>query len=277
MRAVSPTYSEHPEVINGNALINGVSIRYRTIRREESTQLPSLVMLHQSPLSSRRFIRLLPHLADFCTPYALDSPGYGESQSLGAHWTVEEYARIVIDFAGSLPSETSFLFGRATGSVFAAHAASRPSQPFRGVILHGLPVYTDEEKKDRLASFAPPYVVDDAGGHLGWIWDRIHSEYPWIGAELATSLVADYLDAGPDFASAYRSIWQTDLKSAARSLTIPVLLLGGERDRLKFMFARACQLLPQAKSILIPEATDFVAEQEPLVFSSILRDFIGSL
>lgn len=264
-------------VRSGTRQLNDATIRFRTANLDPDPDLPSLVLVHQSPLSSRRYARLLPHLVDFCNPYALDTPGYGESQSPDPDWTGDDYGQIITDFTESLDGNESFLFGRATGSVFALLAAVQKPELFRGLILHGLPVYTDDEKSDRLASFAPPYVVGDDGQHLLWIWERVHTEYPWIDAELATSMVSDYLDAGPDFASAYRAIWRTDLVAAAKLLGTPTLLLSGERDRLLHMFSRSTELLPWAASTLIPGATDFVAEQDPTRFAEILRNFVVSV
>ncbi|MEO6943870.1 MAG: alpha/beta hydrolase [Lacisediminihabitans sp.] len=232
-------------------------------------------MLHQSPLSSRRYQKLLPFLAEFCTPYALDTPGFGESTPPDGEWAVADYSKVVTDFAESLRPGIVFLFGRATGAVFALHAASMRKDLFDGVILHGLPVYTVEEREQRLRSFAPPYLINDSGDHFTWIWNRIHSEYPTIDASLATNLVRDFLDAGPDFATAYRAIWREDVQLWSGGLSIPTLLVGGDKDRIKYMFPRACALFPEATSVMIPEATDFVAEQDPEGFAQVIRKFIA--
>jgi pimeloyl-ACP methyl ester carboxylesterase len=139
-----------------------------------------------------------------------------------------------------------------------------------------MPVYTAEERADRLAQFAPPFAPRDDGGHLAWIWQRIHNEYPWIDAPLATEFVRDYLATGGDFATAYRAIWRYDLRAAAAAgLAVPTLLIGGTRDRIFFMQARARALLPQARAETLEDATDFVAEQEPERFASLLTGFIA--
>tara|TARA_B110000196_G_C21092394_1_gene638219 strand:- start:1010 stop:1480 length:471 start_codon:yes stop_codon:yes gene_type:complete len=154
------------------------------------------------------------------------------------------------------------------------------SNRVKKLILHGMPVYTPEEREQRLADFAPPYEVLDDGSHLQWIWDRIHDEYPWINAELATNNLKDFLNCGPDFAASYRAIWRYDLPLRIASLNnlmpMPILLLAGSNDRIAFMHERAVKLLPDSSVQYIENATDFVAEQDPENFSQILLNFLNN-
>jgi pimeloyl-ACP methyl ester carboxylesterase len=184
-------------------------LHYRTVPADPA--LPLLIMLHQSPLSSRNYEAVLPLLAGHCRPVALDTPGYGGSSAVPEDWTVADYAQVVWDLADRLAAERVFVFGRATGAVFALEAALAQPQRVQGLVLHGMPVYTDAERTDRMQNFAPPFPAAADGAHLTGIWKRIHNEYPWIGPELATHFAHDFLSAGPDFARSYRAIWRYDL------------------------------------------------------------------
>ena len=251
-------------------------VHLRTVASGAAARWP-VFLLHQSPLSSRNYEQLLPLLTGPCHPVALDTPGYGSSSPAPAHWEVEDYANAVWDAADALgwPGQ-AVLFGRATGAVFALQAAlSRPDR-VRCLILHGMPVYTDAERAHRMAHFAPPLPLQADGSHLQRIWDRIQGEYPWIDPALATHLAADFLAAGPDFAQSYRAIWRYDLAHHARAGTgCPTLLLGGSADRIAFMHARAVALLPNAESLVLNGATDFVAEQAPVQLARPVQDFIA--
>ena len=114
-----------------------------------------MLLLHQSPLSSRNYEALLPLLAGHARPYALDTPGYGASSAAPERWEVADYAAALWDCAGRLGAEKLILFGRATGAVFALEAAASRPERVQCLILHGLPVYTDAERADRMAGFAP--------------------------------------------------------------------------------------------------------------------------
>ncbi len=248
-------------------------VHYRTVAADAA--LPVLLMLHQSPLSSRNYERLLPLLAADCRPYAIDTPGFGGSDHFAADWEVADYAGMVWAIADCLSAQRVMLFGRATGAVFAAEAALQHQARVPCLMLHGMPVYTDAERVDRTANYAPPYQLAIDGSHLQWIWDRIRGEYPWIGAELATMFVRDFLAAGPDFATAYRSIWRYDLPNRLRgALAVPTLLLGCTGDRIGFMHDRATALLSQAEAVVLDGATDFVAEQDPARFADHMLRFM---
>tara|TARA_Y100001970_G_scaffold288422_1_gene415658 strand:+ start:811 stop:1671 length:861 start_codon:yes stop_codon:yes gene_type:complete len=251
-------------------------LHYRSVSL--GSKLPLLVMMHQSPLSSRNYDALLPYLAEQFQVIAIDTPGFGNSDRLNTDWEVKDYANLAFECANKLGQETFYLFGRATGSVFALEALLLNPKRINKLILHGIPVYTPDERKQRLADFAPPYEILDDGSHLKWIWDRIHNEYPWIDAELATNNLKDFLDCGPDFAASYRSIWRHDLPERVgeliNSIHNAILLIAGENDRIGFMHERAVKLLPSAEVEFIEKATDFVAEQNPKLFSQILINFL---
>jgi pimeloyl-ACP methyl ester carboxylesterase len=136
-------------------------------------------------------------------------------------------------------------------------------------------VYTDAEKSERIAGFAPAYVLDDDGGHLEWIWRRVQQEYPEISTDLATELVRDYLSAGPDFATGYRSVWRYEIQSDVDKLDVPTMLVAGGRDRIRYMHTRARCLIPFAEEAVLDDATDFVAEQEPERFALEIERFLG--
>ncbi|MFC6090092.1 alpha/beta fold hydrolase [Saccharothrix lopnurensis] len=236
--------------------------------------LPLLVMFHQSPLSSRRYRPALDGLVDFCVPVAVDTPGYGSSEAGAGDWDVDRYADVAWFVADRLGAERPWLFGRATGAVFALHAAARRPGRAAGVVLHGVPVYTEAEKADRLATFAPPWTHDGEGDHLRWIWDRVRGEYPWASAGLLTGLVRDHLDAGPDFAASYRAIWRHDLHDSARRAGPVDLLLSGTADRIAAMHERSLAAIGHRRAVVLAGATDFVAEQDPQGFRAALADTI---
>ena len=151
---------------------------------EADPALPLLLLLHQSPLSARNYDRLLPLLTPVCRPVAIDTPGYGGSDLPERQWEVADYAAHVLAIADRLGASRFHLFARATGTVFALATALAAPARLHSLALHGMPVYTAEERADRLAQFAPPFAPRDDGGHLAWIWQRIHTEYPWIEEQL---------------------------------------------------------------------------------------------
>jgi hypothetical protein len=87
--------------------------------------------------------------------------------------------------------------------------------------------------------------------------------------------VRDYLHAGPDFAASYRAIWRHDLHASAREAGRVDLLLAGARDRIRHMHERAVTAIPHRAAQVLPDATDFVAEQDPAEFCRVVGAAIG--
>ncbi|MDP9821864.1 alpha/beta fold hydrolase [Nocardioides massiliensis] len=276
MTAAGPPLVERHVVRVGG----GGSVHLRAVAMDgdaggDASAVPPLVLVHQSPLSSRRFTPLLAELGSWTRALAPDTPGYGDSPPLATETTVDDLAATLWAAIDAMAAGPVRILGRATGAVLAAAmTADRPDR-VRHLVLHGVPLYTAEEAQSRLRDFAPPYVPDEEGTHLQWIWQRVRGEYPWAPPELVTSFVADYLAAGPDFATAYRAMWRYNLDDALRTIgdaNVRTTLLAGGRDRIGFMHERARRRITWADERVLPEATDFVAEQDPVGFSRLLRE-----
>jgi pimeloyl-ACP methyl ester carboxylesterase len=245
-------------------------VHFRTV--EAPADFPVLLLLHQSPLSSETYERLLPHLASWCRPVALDTPGYGGSSPAPEGWEIADYAAAVWTCADALGAHKVMLAGRATGSVFALEAARVRPERTRALVLYGYPAYNAEERAHRRAHHAPPNPPRDDGGHLQVLWNRIKGEYPWMDPRLAMLSIRGYVIAGEDFASSYRAVWRHD-PAVPRKLPMPTLLLGGTKDRLFFMFERTKKLFPDAEARVLEGATDFVMYQEPERFAAAIAEF----
>ena len=251
----------------------GGQVHYRTV--DVDLALPPLLLLHQSPLSSRMYEAVLPLLAGTVRPVALDTPGYGGSEAPPREWEIADYGRWVLAVADALGAQRFHLFGRATGALFAACVARTAPERLLSLTLHGLPLYAEEERAALLAGYAPPYPPKPDGSHLASIWSRIRHEYPWMDGAMATRRVAEYLEAGPDFAASYRAMWRHDaLAAIGEGWRVPTLLIHGGRDRIAEMRPRALALLPAAEEVYFEDATNFVAEQEPERFAAALIPFL---
>lgn len=261
-------------------------VHYRTVHAPASAGVearPLLLMLHQTPLDSEHYERVLPLLAEFAHPVAVDSPGYGLSDrppsgsaaAGGSEWDVEDYGRLTWEIADQLGGERVYLFGRATGSVLAVESAAQQPERVRALVLHGLPVYDDETKVQRLADveFGAPIAPQADGAHLVRLWERVLGQYPYLEPDEVQWHVERYLAGGPDFALAYRALWRYDLPAAVARLRAPALLIGGTRDRVFGWFEDGRRLMPDAEWELFDGATDFIAADEPERFAARLRRF----
>ncbi|MGA1498552.1 MAG: alpha/beta fold hydrolase, partial [Steroidobacteraceae bacterium] len=80
---------------------------------------PAVLLLHQSPLSSRAVLPLLGRLSAAHNCIAPDTPGYGLSDPLPAGVDMEGLAAAVIELADTLGLEQFALYGFHTGAMIA--------------------------------------------------------------------------------------------------------------------------------------------------------------
>jgi pimeloyl-ACP methyl ester carboxylesterase len=125
-----------------------------------------LVLLHSNSTSSRTFVPLLPVLGTDRSLYAVDTPGFGESDPTPREPSIADYAAAIGDLLEGLRLREVDLLGHHTGSAIAAEVAiARPKQ-VRRVVLVGLPVFDAAERAamhwpaaSRLPLVAQPALV----------------------------------------------------------------------------------------------------------------------
>jgi pimeloyl-ACP methyl ester carboxylesterase len=235
---------------------------------------PVVLMLHQSPLSSATYEPVLPLLAAAgVRAVAVDTPGYGMSDAPPQEWDIPDYASAVWTFADELGLDRPVLLGQHTGAVIAAEAARQQPSRTAGLVFQGVPLYSAEERAEKMRTWAPGYSPAADGAHLLKVWDRIHDLYPDIGLESADRQVVEYLSVGPDYAPAYRAVFRHEVDTAALA-GLPVLLLHGDRDLVARMNDVVTAAFPHAALEEIAGGTDFAHEEHPEKFAEALAGFV---
>jgi haloalkane dehalogenase len=237
--------------------------------RRAGQQGPTVVLLHQSPLSSRTYVAALePLAAAGVSVVALDTPGFGRSDPPPSPWTIADYAAGVWTVLDALGFDAVTLLGQHTGATIAVEAAlQRPRRTDR-IVLQGLPLYDGKEAAERLASYAPPYDPVEDGSHLIFLWERIRRMYPALEPWQASLRMLEYLEAGPDYASAYRAVFTYDMSARLPLVSVPVHLLYGSEDLVAWRQARAHQLLDGITEEVLTGLTDFAAIEAPGRFAA---------
>lgn len=267
-----------PERVNlGYADTEAGQVHFRSAG-DPGTAETLVVLLHQTPLSSVHLAPLLPELVGpGVAAVAFDTPGYGGSPRPDTEWSIERYAEVLWSAVDDIARPVEVLLvGRATGTVVAVAMARLRPESVRRIALYGLPLYTDEERRERLeGDFAAPFVPTLDGAHHVQLRERILGQYPQLtAAELDVHLL-EHLLTGGDFGSAYRAMWRYDLRANVAALELPILLLGGTHDRVRPYFDRAVEHLPDAEHVELDGADDFLAERDPHRLAEVLRPFLG--
>lgn len=262
-------------VVGGYATTSAGQVHYRTTTRTDGHPV---LMLHQSPLSSAQYRGVIPVLAERgYRAFAVDTPGHGSSFTPTTEWDIEHYADTVVEVSRALGFDEILLFGRATGGTIAVETARREPGLVKALAIHGLPVYTLEERLERLEGFAPEIDMTSDGAHVRGVWDRIMGQYPELEPSLATQFVMEYLGSGPDYARAYRAVFRYDMPTMLPDVTCPLRVWFSEHDRLSFMKPRPREIDAGIDQHELPGQDDFIAWRNPRQLAEAVADFFDGL
>lgn len=248
-----------------------VTVGDRQVHYRRAGSGPSVVLLHESPLSSRVLVPLLDELAaNGFTAFALDTPGYGQSDPLELTApTVADYAAATAAAIAALRIEECVLYGAHTGAQIAVEVARTRPELLTCVIAEGPPILTDEERGDLLAHYCPPHEPVWSGGHLLGCWTMRRDQaifWPWfrrdrehrrdadmLPAEVLHEGVLDVLRAGPGYGLGYAAAYSYDCGAALQQLEVPAWVVVTEGIFLADQLERLPSLPDNVHIELLPE------------------------
>ncbi|MGA0028006.1 MAG: alpha/beta fold hydrolase [Steroidobacteraceae bacterium] len=220
----------------------------RQVHMRRAGRGPAVLLLHQSPLSSRDVLPMLGRLSATRSCIAPDTPGYGLSDPLPAGVDMEGLAAAVIELADTLGLEQFALYGFHTGAMIALAVALHHPERVTVVTANGCLALTAHARADMLARYLPAFSPSWDGAHLTWLWARLREQtifFPWYRGEAECRMAYDvpspahlqaaaleFLRAGDHYRSAYRAALAFDSPDALRRLTVPALVTASSRDPL---------------------------------------------
>lgn len=220
---------------------------------------PLLLMLHQSPQSSRELVPLMEQWGEHFTIVAPDSPGYGLSDPLGVDEAeLADFAEATIEFMDAIGAGRFAIYGFHTGGMIGIAVAHGYPDRVAGFASNGVAVPTDEELEDILAQYLPRFKPRWDGGHLAWLWAKTREQtifFPWHNRTLAGRMdfpmpspeqqqnaVLEFLRADDHYRVAYRAAFVFHAERILPQLQVPGLITAAAWDPLQSHLAR----LPEA-------------------------------
>ena len=245
---------------------------------DDAGAAPLVAILHQSPLSGWTHEPVLDHLAHPGPVAILDTPGYGLSDpGVG---DLADYAAALWDAVEVLrDGRRVVLVGQHTGGHLAMLVAAAHPGDVAAVVFHGVSLYTDAERADRAAPYAPDIDDDPDGTHLATIWARLTHLYPDVDVALRNRAVCDYLVARPGYAAAYRAVFAlpvAPIVDAFRATGIPSAVLIGSEDLIAARQDRVTRALG-SRVVTLPGLTDFAPWEAPADFAAALDVLVDEL
>ncbi len=202
-------------------------LSFGQIHYREAGEGQAVLLLHQSPSSSKDYIDLMNKWSGDFRLIAPDNPGNGNSDPLQKeNPTIEGYAKAIIEFMDVLGIESACAYGYHTGSCFAVAASAIHPERFNYVVGNGISILTDAELADILTNYSPELEINEDGSHLSWLWHRIHLQgkyFPWYStrdedkidmppytAQKAHNMLKEFLAAGNNYIAPYNAAFAGD-------------------------------------------------------------------
>jgi pimeloyl-ACP methyl ester carboxylesterase len=257
----------YPVSIGDGQFIEVLGLRTRYVVRGSG---PAVLVLHGWGASIEAVHPILTGLSPVGTVYALDLPGFGQTDIPVDPWGVEEYQEFVAAFMDGLSIESPAVVGHSNGGRIAIRmAATEPARVSRLVLVDSAGIRPKRTLRwYRRVGMAK--VGKYAARFLGAPGERAR--------ELLVGRAgsADYAAAGPLRPTLVKLV-NTDLRSLMPSITVPTLLVWGSEDTdTPISDARLMErLIPDAGVVVLEGAGHFSYIDQPAAFARIVSHFLA--
>lgn len=236
-----------------------------------------LVFSNSLGTDHRLWDRQMPAVEGRCRVIRYEACGHGESAFPRTPVTIEKLGRDVIALLDHLGIGRAAVCGCSLGGVIALWLAVNHPDRVAGAVLAntGAKVGTDASWNARITAVR-------AGGTAA-VRDQVIGRF--LTAEFrerdpaTAALIAGMIDAtNPDgYIAACEALREVDLREAARSVRVPVMIVGSERDE-STPPALARELhgsIQGSELVMIPEAAHLSNVEQPATFNAALVRFLS--
>ena len=247
--------------------IDGVKLHYTV----EGSGNP-LILMHGWGCSHQTVASIAAVAAENHTVYNVDFPGFGESPEPPEVWGVEQYTRLIEEFARRLGLERPSLVGHSFGGRVGLLFASRGDVD-KLILIDAAGV----KPRRSLKYYYKVYSFKLMKRLMRLIFGRQGAERR-IEAQRARRGSADYASSSPRMRAILSKVVNEDLKSVMPSIKAPTLLIWGEDDTATPMRdARTMErLIPDAGLVSFPGCGHYSFLDNRGQFAAVLRSFLNS-
>ena len=268
--------------------VNGRQVHYRSAGNGAP-----VVLLHPSPLSGAAVWPVASSIARHFEVFALDTPGYGQSEPLAAPpESLADYLPTLAATLDALGLQKICLYGCATGAQIAIEFAKVYPQRVALLVLDTAGHIPAEECQSIVSHYFPDVTPQSDGRHLVTLWQMVRDLFvffPWCDTRsqsrisrdlpppaVMQGMLLDYLRAGKDYHLAYRPAFHNERAERAQAVTVPTVLTRWEGSiALRITDALIAQGLPANFSVLPLGASP--AERTEGIAARILAGYGGDL
>jgi pimeloyl-ACP methyl ester carboxylesterase len=245
---------------------------------------PTVLLLHQAPLSHAEFLKIIPRLAETFRVVAWDAPGHGNSYIPPREYEVPDYLNALDEFVTALDLAPVNIVGNHSGAAFAReYAAVYPSKT-RKVILSGSARQPPEPKMELTNAkefLSQPYsrelTLSRSGDFLAPAWQRyvtLASPTASLDDVLIPFIIG--LDARTKPYDLHLAIFRYKGWADPGQVATPILLLSGQDDFFVNQEGMdyTCTLYPNCEvHPMLPGAAAFIGLARPRAYAEAIIGF----
>lgn len=229
-----------------------------------------ILILHGWGLTASTYKDVLQFLiSDGFDAFTLELPGFGAEPLVHDAMTLDDYVEFVDAFVQKRKLKKIILIGHSFGArVGLKYTYTHPEKVFK-LVLTGVPIIRHRTIKKWIA-----YNVALLGG-------RIFGILPVGVVHLLRKILYfaigewDYYKAGP-LKKVFKNIIGEDLTAYAQKITVPVMIVWGEDDRItpKTDVEKIKKLILHARSVIIPSVGHKLPYERPEKFFKAIKPFL---
>lgn len=201
---------------------------------------------------------------------AVDFPGFGTTDEPKKGWTVNDYSEFTIQFIQKFKCKSTILIGHSFGTRIMINLASRPSLPFeidKMVFIDAagiLPVQIDEYMEGYFSFQNKKHELLKDGKEREVIELRERSD-------------KDYAYLSESMCDSYYNVVNENLESLLPKISVPTLLIWGERDMDTPLEdgKKMKKLINDSGLVIIKGAGHYSFLDSPYVFEQILKSYLA--
>jgi 3-oxoadipate enol-lactonase len=255
--------------------VNNVTLHYAC---EGASEGPPLVFINSLGTDLRIWDRVVPHFSDSYRIIRYDKRGHGLSDCPPAPYSIRDHATDLAGLLDQLEAPQAILVGISVGGMIALDFAATWAERVLSLVLCdtapkiGSAVLWNERitnlrqngmdaMRDTILPrwFADAFVMQEPAAYRGY-------------ANMLTRMPVE------GYTGTCAAIRDADLTDAARSITIPTLVLCGAEDLATppALVQRLCELIPHAQYQKIPDAAHLPCIEQPDIIAQHIAQFIST-
>ena len=218
-----------------------------------------LLLLHGYLSSKEAFAAQMEYFSKFFRVTAIDFLGFGHTMALTSAFSVDDYAKWLIEVMAALKLKRPHVIAHSFGCRVAVKAASQNARLFDKIVLTG-----------------PAGIIINRGLKYKckvWLYRFVKRFFPRFAEKRFGS--KEYRTLSPIMKESYKKIVNEDLRDCASRVENAVLIVEGDRDTVTTMQEAKVyeNAFPNAKLVVIPGGHFAFAEQ-PMQFHLAVEEFL---